>query len=499
MSDIRRRVERAVARAAQREGLWEPGAPLVVAVSGGPDSLCLLGALVALRDAGHPAAPAALTVAHLDHGLRPESAADAAWVRDFAATLGVPAATERADVAWLARREKRSLEDAARTARYAFLRRVAADVGAAAIATGHTRNDQAETVILHWLRGAGLAGLSGMAARSGDVVRPLLGITREQTVAYCAAHGWEPLNDATNADPRFTRNRIRHELLPLLETFNAGIHDQLARNAAILRADNHYLETQTDAAWARLVAVTADGVCLAREALREEPPALRYRLYQRAVERLAPGGGALEVRHLEARHIAAVDALLERRQIGASLHLPGGLSVRLDYNALVFEMAAPHAEPPAHEWELSVPGTLDLPELGWRLRAWRMEELPGSERDDGPPEVPPVTLADRSGELGRAESRVYLDASAAGDALPVRTWRPGDRIYPLGMRQVKKVQDLFSDAKVARELRHRLPLVFGREHLLWVAGVRVDDRARLTPATTDVLVLQLEPLPPLAP
>ncbi len=219
-ADVRRTVERAITRATQRHALWTPGARLVVAVSGGADSLCLLGALLALRERGHRLAPGELIVAHLDHGLRgEESREDARYVQRLAADLGVPCVIEEANAAY-STELRIGLEDWARRTRYVFLRRVAAEHQAERIVTGHTRDDQAETILLHWLRGSGLAGLRGMAPLRGDIARPLLDVTHEQTVAYCAAQGWQPREDSSNADTRFLRNRIRHELLPLLETYN---------------------------------------------------------------------------------------------------------------------------------------------------------------------------------------------------------------------------------------------------------------------------------------
>ncbi len=191
--------------------------------------------------------------------------------------------TERADAAGLARAQRLSLEDAARRVRYAFLRRVAAAVGATRIATGHTRDDQAETLILHWLRGSGLAGLAGMQPLSGDIARPLLALTRHETEAYCVARGWAPRDDASNVDPRFTRNRIRRELLPQLEAYNPNLRATLVRNAALLADDERYLAAQADAAWKHVVRLpsddSADGsVELDLAQLRAQPPALRHRL-----------------------------------------------------------------------------------------------------------------------------------------------------------------------------------------------------------------------------
>ena len=526
---MRRSVERAITQAVAGHGLWSPGARLVVAVSGGADSLCLLGALLALRERGHALAPGELTVAHLDHGLRgDESHEDARFVKRLSDELGVACVTEVVNPSEHERRAGLSLEDWARRARYAFLRRVMAEQHADRIVTGHTRDDQAETILLHWLRGSGLAGLRGMAPLREDIVRPLLDVTHEQTLAYCTARGWQPREDSSNRDPRFLRNRIRHELLPLLESYNPGIRELLVRNGELLADDEDWLEAQAQAAWFSVADVRtpsipqgqqSGSVRLFRGPLRDLPAALRHRVFRMAAHRLAGPEFTLE-----ARHIAAVDRLLTRGHTGAVLHLAAGVTTQLDYDMLVFQRTDTTADR-SHKrrvksdesatadfvaagrsdavstasvsWNLPVPGVVEMPELGWRIRAWLTEGAPGSEDDAGlppAPELPSLSFADRPAEIGRAESRVYLDASAAGDDLTVRTWQPGDRFRPLGMGGEKKLQDYFSDAKVPRMLRSRLPLVWNAGHLVWVAGLRVDDRVRLTPTTQTVVVLQLEPL-----
>lgn len=516
-ADVRRSVERAITQAVADHGLWSPGARLVVAISGGADSLCLLGALLALRDRRHPLAPGEMIVAHLDHGLRgDEGHEDSRFVERLSDELGVPCVTEVVDPSEHERRSGLSLEDWARRARYAFLRRVMAEHHAERIVTGHTRDDQAETILLHWLRGSGLAGLRGMAPLREGIARPLLAVTHRQSLAYCAARGWQPREDSSNRDPRFLRNRIRHELLPLLESYNPNMRELLVRNGELLADDEAWLEAQAQSAWSGVADTRtpsipkghlSGSVRLFRGPLRDLPAALRHRVYRMAAHRLAGPGFTLE-----ARHIAAIDRLLTRGHTGGVLHLAAGVTTRLDYDMLVFQKGSVSPSPRRgggrgsgdartaaipHIWNLPVPGVIEMPKLGWRIRAWLTNGAPGSEDDAGlppAPELPSLSFADRPAEIGRAESRVYLDASATGDDLTVRTWQPGDRFRPLGMGGEKKLQDYFSDAKVPRALRSRLPLVWNADHLVWVAGLRVDDRVRLTPTTQSVVVLQLEPL-----
>jgi tRNA(Ile)-lysidine synthase len=492
-------VEAAVRRAVAASHLWPARAIVVAAVSGGADSLCLLGVLEELRSKGEPAAPGEIVVAHLDHGLRGDmGAADAALVAELAAQLGLRSVVERADVPTLARRQRLSLEDAARRVRYSFLRRTAAECGAERICTGHTQDDQAETILLHLLRGSGLDGLSGMAPLNGDIARPLLAVSRAVTEAYCAARGWQPCVDTSNADVRFLRNRVRHELLPLLEQYNPQLREVLARNAELITADEAYLEAQTAAVWVTITQeVGIDGtgsheVALLLDRLREVAPALRHRLLRRAA-RFACG----EEYVLAARHILQLDELVAAGHSGQGHDLPAPLRVDRDYRAVVFRRADARAEMHAasnEPIELPVPGMIELPQLGWRIRAWRQDGSPGIDLSGNPPPplLPAFAQAGDEGNLGHAMTRVHLAASAAESGLLVRTWRPGDRFRPLGMVHEKKLQDYFADAKVPRDLRSRLPLVFGPDHLLWVAGLRIDDRAKLEPGTTSAIILQLE-------
>lgn len=299
----------AVRAAIQRDTLLPEQSVVVVACSGGADSLALLHALRTLCAATKISFPAVtLHVAHLDHGLRGAAgAADAAFVREVASawglpyTIGVVAAATRNG--W-----RGSVEAAAREARYHFLRGVATAIGAERIALGHTADDQAETVLMHFLRGSGLDGLAGMRPRAGGLVRPLLSLRRADTVAYCAALGLTPREDATNNDPRYTRNRIRHELLPQLETYQPQIRATLARNAPLIAHDLDYITAGVDEAWSQVVMeASAQSVTLDRAGLRCLHAALRSRVLRRAI--LAVGSAKPDA-HLNADSIQRLDRVI---------------------------------------------------------------------------------------------------------------------------------------------------------------------------------------------
>jgi len=265
-----------VAIAVSLHHIFEPGERVVVAVSGGPDSLALLSVLREIL----PAVPLHLTVAHFDHAWRPDSQDDRDFVASMAAKWGYEFQTARAAGG------TPHTESAARTARYAFLRRIAGETNSTAIALGHTQDDQVETLLLHLLRGSGSRGLGAMRRRDRDLARPLLDISRHQIETYLARLHLTPRRDPSNEDPRFTRNRLRQQLLPAIDAFDSGARELLARTADILGEEDRYLD---DA-----IAHLSDDLVRDRVAFAKLPPALQRRL----VRRLVPAAGFLEVEAL---------------------------------------------------------------------------------------------------------------------------------------------------------------------------------------------------------
>ena len=330
-----RRFPQHVQQAIIRHHLLPTQGVVVVACSGGADSLALFFALHTLCGRSASAfSGVTLHVAHLDHGLRGEvGAADAAFVQEVCAayhipcTLGVVTLAERA--AW-----QGSLEASARTARYHFLRSVAQQVGADRIALGHTLDDQAETVLMHFIRGSGVDGLAGMAPHAGDLIRPLLSMRHSETLAYCRAVGCEPREDATNADLRYTRNRVRQELLPLLATYQTQIIPTLARNAEVISQDVAYLHAMTDQAWGDVVlAVTDVGITLNRHKLRGLHPALRQRVLRRAIVQV--GSHKLDA-HLNADSLTRLDrVVIDASGESRVVQLSTGAHARCDWATVI--------------------------------------------------------------------------------------------------------------------------------------------------------------------
>lgn len=453
---------------ALRWSLFTPHDRVLVALSGGPDSLSLLHVLWAEREAR---GLASVEAAHLDHGLRgDESAAEAAWVAAWCQERGIPCHVGRADVVSLARERKRSKQEAARAARLAFLEETAARTGAHKIATGHTRDDQIETVLMNVLRGTGLDGLRGIPARRGLFVRPLLDVSRAEIEDYCAAQGLEPRRDPSNLSPdTYTRNRVRLELLPLLvRDYNPAVAEALVHLSEIAERDLDYLQTQADAALAELTRERdVFRLVLDRPALARLHPALLRHLLRRAIASLRGTGEGITYDHIEAICQAVTNP--RAQPFGLTLPAPvcavevGGQTVRL---TLTFPPpAAPDASLP-----LPVPGTAALLGTDWIVRA-------------GFDPFPPTATLDAD--------TVTLDADAVfSDTLTLRNWRRGDRVDPLGMGgRHKKVSDIFTDAKVPRAERRRVPLVADAQGIIWVVGHCVAERVKVTPETRRWLYL----------
>ena len=465
---------------------------VIVAVSGGADSLCLLHLLNRLCGPGNRYAGVRLHAAHLNHKLRGEASdRDAAIVSSIVEAWGLACTIGEIDVAALARAERRSLEEAGRSARYRFLREVA---HGQPIAVAHHADDQVESLLLHFLRGSGLTGMIGMLPRQQDIIRPLLEVRHAQTVAYCQEYAIEPLEDLSNVDPRFLRNRIRHELLPLLESINPGFHSTLLRNADVIRVDVEWLEAQVDACWpAVVISEHDDAIKLSIEALLEQPLSLQRHLLRRVTARLCEGQSPLE-----SRHYTLIEQLLGYRdRQERTLHLPHQLRAVRSFYEVTFERLHDCTNTDAEAtWnlqnaevvQLPVPGRTRVPGTPWVAAAEPVPaELMGAVREA-------LRIEDWS-EVWRllpsTRHVVYVDADIAGSFLEVRTRRPGDRMQPLGMQHEKKLQDIFVDKHVARTDRGSIPIFFSASHCIWLAGVCLDERARLTSKTQQAVRLAI--------
>ena len=472
MADSLLRVlERFLARHAVRDQM------VVVGVSGGADSLALLHALLALR----ASFGLQLHVAHLNHQLRGhESELDARFVEQVARDWDVPATVESHDVAAFAVLKKISTEEAARLVRYGFLEQVAEREGARAVAVGHHADDQVETILMHFIRGAGLAGLRGMAPVSHypfqpprRLLRPLLEVTRAQVEAYCAAHQLSPRLDSTNAESQFMRNRVRHELLPLMEQYNPNLREVLRENAHVLSDDHDYLVQRARGAYDRLILDrTPESVAFAWSGWRALQRSLKRALIRLAVLRLRP-----ELRTLDARHVESALQVADHGRVGARATLPDGLWLFRDFDAIVIgeKLDLPDLPRAAlHALHVNVPGQLQLD------RHWRLDAHTVARAD-----LPADALQ------GIDPLEAFFDADRLPGALTVRARKTHDRFAPLGMDgRHKPLRRFMIDAKIPEAWRARVPLVIAGDQVIWIVGWRIADAAKVTDLTRRALHLR---------
>lgn len=464
-----------VHRTIRRHDLCPPGARVLVALSGGSDSVALLWLLKDLSETGAFTIAAA---AHLNHQLRPTAGRDEEFCRQLADRAGLHLLVASENIAAYAADRRLSLEDAARRARYTFLSAAADQVGADRIATGHTLDDQTETFLLKLLRGAGAAGLAGIHPRRGSVIRPLLAVTRADLRTYLVARRETWMEDETNAELRNPRNRIRHVVLPHLErVFSRSVRRALGRAAGLARADAVWLDALAAEHADSLVERRDTGLELGRAQLRALPDPIAQRVVLRAMREMAPGR-EVGLDHVE----AAFDVLNGLR---AAAEVPGGRWELLGEKLVLFEQSEGGGKKgqgsgtkSSFSYLLDVPGSVTILEAGCLVAAERL----GSS----------VMASDERLRCGRGNAAVIAGMGAS--RLRVRNRRPGDRLPVPGLGGSKKLQDLFVDAKVPRLERDRVPVIVTTDdRIVWVPGHAISSDFEVS-GTEHVILLKLTPV-----
>ena len=458
------RVFAAFKRAALDGALLRPGDRVLVALSGGPDSVALAALLLKLRDE----MPLEVRLAHFNHRLRDEAGGDERFVRDLARRWVLPLAVGAADVRSYAARKKINLEEAGRELRYRFLRRAAAAGGATKIATGHTMTDQAETVLMRLMRGTGLAGLAGIAPLVAGppcpIIRPLLGLTGPDLRAWLEAEGRPFREDASNRDGRFLRNRIRAELLPeLARRYEPQIVAHLARLAGIVREDDELLHGFVRELLDEFVLRRRGSVELDLKTLPLLLPALARRVTREFLREIAGG-----LRDISYDDVASLLRLGE----GKELTIRRGLVLRREAGRVGLKEPALPARPYEERWDGR--GALALAGAGLTLK--------GSMRKAAPRRRP-VRNDDRR--------RADLDAAKLSFPLTVRSRKPGDLYRPLGAPGRKKLKEILRARGIPSGGRDRLPVVLSRGEIVWVPGLPIGERYRITDATAAVFSVRV--------
>jgi len=473
--DLRKRIARTI----REQQLFEHGDTLIVAISGGADSTALLDLLASL-----PGFALRLVAAHLNHCLRgPDSDADELFARGLAGRYGIPFESGRIDVKELAAQQGLNLEDAGRRARIAFFEELREKWQATSVALAHHADDQAETVLMRLLRGSGPSGLSGMQYRNDrGFIRPMLDITRAEIETYLTEQGLAWREDASNSDANFLRNRIRHELLPLLEGYNPAIRQRLGATAALLADEDALLDQLAEKAVVHACTANDQGLACDISLLAAEPAALRRRMFRLALARLA---GNLD--HFTNRHIKALELLADSPRPNATLNLPQGITAIREYGSLMLQRASfssPCANPRTKRLHPSPPlqGTEGVdPEVRIIIGPGVYEMPNGGRLTISIAQAAPADLCHLP-----ADTAVF-DLDQAPFPWHVRTFLPGDRIVPLGMSGSKKVKEIFIEEKIPLPLRKQIPLVFSGDTLIWICGLRTSQLSRVSSRASSII------------
>ncbi len=417
---------------------------VLVALSGGADSTALLLSMDELFLEGKIRG---LFAAHLNHGIRGEAAMrDQRFCEALCERLSIPLAVEIADVPAYAKAHGQSLEQAAREVRYDFLERARDSFGANAIATAHHRDDQAETLLLNLIRGSGTTGLGGMKPRNGSIIRPMLRVSRAEILVFLAQAGEAYCVDETNAENSATRNRIRNQLLPMLETINPAIAQTLCKTAELLAQDEALLGQLADEAESKIVCDNG----LNRKQLAELPRPIASRIVRKGLLRLSGSISEADIR----RVLALADA-----RTGTAIELGGGYAAWVDHEALYTGV---YPETMAFEVPFVIGG-----ETKTRNGTWLSERT-------------------REWHLPKDGFEAFLDLAKLPDDLLVRTRRDGDRFYPLGAPGEKKLGDVLTDKKIAKE-RRDIPLLCAGNQVYFACGLTISEHVKVTPDTQEIL------------
>jgi tRNA(Ile)-lysidine synthase len=468
--DIETKILQTVRAAIARYGMFAEGDRVLVAVSGGADSVALVHLLHGL--AGEYSLK--LAVAHLNHSLRgPESDRDAEFVAALARNFDLPLFLEKKDVPGFQRHWRLSPEEAARRVRYEFYDAVASQNRFNKIALGHHADDNAELVLMNLLRGSGPLGLSGIApVRDDKFVRPLIGLKRSEIMAYIAERKIAFVADSSNRDPAYRRNKIRHHLIPeLVRSYNPAIVESLNRLGEILQAEDQWIADAIEPVFAACVLNRGfNWIELALPEINALELAVARRIIRKAIMSVKK-----DLRRITFLHADSVVGLAKKKRACGRLDLPEGLRVIKDGETLTIKKVGPETSAAVvnYCYTITGEGTTLIEEAD---AAIKLVEI-------GTAEVPGFGEAERS--------RAFFDLDCLRFPLVVRNFRPGDRFSPLGLEGTKKLKKFFSDHKISAGQRKKCPLLLSADKIIWVAGHRIDNSVRLGPRTRRVLMAEL--------
>jgi len=437
-----------------------PGDTVIIGVSGGADSSALLHLFAMFRkELGIK-----LTVCHLNHKIRGRDAAcDEKYIMEISRKLGIRCVTESFDVPAFAKRNRLSLEDAARRARHGFFNRTAKSIGADKIALGHTADDNVETLLMRMIRGAGLRGLEGIPKVRGMIIRPLINIWRSDLEGFCRKHSISPRIDKTNYDTAFFRNRVRHELIPHLQKYNPRIKETLSRLIDILGQHYDFLESETIKYASKVLKGKKDRVDIDKKKLLHLRPILQAEILRLAIEKVK--GDLFDI-----SYVNILDILASIKKTSATISIPG-LQIYIGRNSVAVSPGGERTDV-RYKHFLTIPGRIRVAGGRYMVRASLVE--PG-----------------RLKRLKHTNPNVaYVDLGKISGPLWVRSWEKGDRMRPMGFKGTKKLQDIFIDEKVDMREKALLPIVSDSKKIVWVSGFRIDDKVKVDPGTSKIVKLE---------
>ncbi len=456
-----------VKKTIEKYGMLIQGDKVLVAVSGGPDSVALL---YLLSDLSSELA-LSLVVAHLNHGLRgEESLKEANFVKELSGKLDLPIELSSIDLPALKRSWRLNVQEAARRARYQFFEEAARKWDTQRIAIGHNADDQAETVLMRMLRGAGTKGLGGIPPVRGKYIRPLIEIPRDRILKFLEEKKVPFILDSSNLKTSYLRNKIRLKLLPELEReYNPEIRKNLLRIARILQEEEVTLESAVNEAWKTVCkSQLGDQVTFDLPSFINQPLSLQYRLLRRAIEVVSGTLWGIDFDHIE-----SLIKLAGGKSPNKAINLPRGLLAERSYRELIIRKGTLQ-KAMDFQYTLKVPGTTRLKEISQELQT--------------------RIITDRKEvSFSKDENRAYFDYQRLELPLLVRNFREGDCFQPLGMEGMKKIKDYFIDKKLPRRMRNRIPLLVSNNKIIWVVGFRIDHRVRIGEGTVKVLEVEVSP------
>ncbi|MBI5042342.1 MAG: tRNA lysidine(34) synthetase TilS, partial [Nitrospirae bacterium] len=423
-----------------RYNMLKKGDVVLIAVSGGPDSVFALEILNALKDEYG----LTLHAAHLNHKFRKEADKEAEFVRRLAEEKGMPATIDAFDVKAYCKERGLSKQEGAREVRYDFLRKTADKIGATKIVTGHTADDQAETFLMRLIRGSGALGLSGIPPASGKIIRPLIETTKREVLDYLWKNKIRYVKDPTNIKPVYLRNKVRLELMPLLaKRFNPNIVSTLCRESDILREDEAFLNGIVDTIFKEMVTVQEkDSITLNYLRFNGLHPAIKKRVVRRAVSELTGG-----LRRISYQHItSAIDAI---KNTGKGVDLPDDIRIERDYNSLKVCVGKAGSARIQEAVQIKVPGTTEVPYFNIKLEA---------------------IINNRAVVSEKADTGLF-DLDRLAMPLFIRSRKEGDYFYPAGMKGRKKLKEFLIDHKIPRADRDKIPILIDKNNdILWIMG-----------------------------